>query len=201
MSSYKDSILDAKVINLHKVVENGRQRFICFTKMGTYWSLNVTDGLDVWRLEMDEDEFESHRELSETSSKEAFLLKIRKGFTDGDLSVAMIGNKITLTIGKGASALTFDLYECKAAEKKIELQELLFKLALSSSKLEEELAVANKTIETLKSQTSNTGAGNSALDIGSKRESHTKPKPKKVGMSVVNPTSKKRKAAHGVVFD
>ena len=45
--------------------------------MGASFSLNTTDGVDVWRLEMDEDELESHRELSETSSMEAFLLKIR----------------------------------------------------------------------------------------------------------------------------
>lgn len=125
----------------------------------------------------------------------------RKGFTDGDLSVALIGNKITLTVGKKASALTFDLYECKAAEKKTELQDILFKLATSSEKLEEDLAAANKTVEHLKSQTAGGGSGNASLQFGSKRDSHAKPKPKKVGMSVVNPTSKKRKAATGVVFD
>ena len=125
----------------------------------------------------------------------------RKGFTEGDLSVALIGNKITLTVGKKASALTFDLYECKAAEKKTELQDILFKLATSSEKLEEDLAAANKTVEHLKSQTAGGGTGNASLQFGSKRDSHAKPKPKKVGMSVVNPTSKKRKAATGVVFD
>lgn len=77
MSAYKESILGAKVSSLHRVIENGRQRYLCFTKMATNWSLNVTDGIDVWRLELDEDELESHRELSETSTKEAFLLKIR----------------------------------------------------------------------------------------------------------------------------
>jgi hypothetical protein len=113
----------------------------------------------------------------------------------------MIGNKITLSVGKGAVALTFDLYESKAAEKRIELQDILFKLATNSTKLEEELAAANRTIDNLKVQAGNTGAGNAVMDLGSKREAQGKNKPKKVGMSVVNPTSKKRKDATGVVFD
>lgn len=77
MSSFKDSILEAKVENLHRLIENGRQKFLIFTKMGKSFSLNATDGIDVWRLDMDEKESESLRELSETSSNEAFLLKIR----------------------------------------------------------------------------------------------------------------------------
>jgi hypothetical protein len=40
------------------------------------------------------------------------------------------------------------------------------------------------------------------MDFGPKKGVNpAKAKPKKTGMSVVNPTSKKRKAATGVVFD
>lgn len=77
MSSFKDRISEAKIGNLHRLIENGRQKFLIFTKMGKNFSLNATDGIDVWRLDMDEKELESQRELSETSSNEAFLLKIR----------------------------------------------------------------------------------------------------------------------------
>ena len=43
---------------------------------------------------------------------------------------------------------------------------------------------------------------NTFLDLGSKKVGgQDKAKPRKTGMSVVNPASRKRKAATGVVFD
>ena len=113
----------------------------------------------------------------------------------------MIGTKVALTVGKGSSALNFDLYEAKAADKKTEMQKILFRLAENATSMESELSKAKHTIDALKAQK---GATNTAafMDLGPKKGANpAKNKPQKVGMSVLNPTSKKRKAAHGVVFD
>lgn len=112
----------------------------------------------------------------------------------------MIGTRATLTVGKSAGTINFDLFEAKAGEKKVELQRILFRLATTATNLECDMERANKTIDTLKAQ-KNMNAGG-LMDLGPKKGVNpAKAKPKKTGMSVVNPTSKKRKAATGVVFD
>jgi len=117
------------------------------------------------------------------------------------LSVAMIGTKVTLSIGKGSDGLNFDLYEAKSAERKRELQGVLFRLAELSTKLQADLSTANKNIEHLKSQRAQGGAS-AFMDLGPKKSANqAKAKPKQPGMSVLNPSSKKRKAATGVVYD
>ena len=124
----------------------------------------------------------------------------RNGFTSGDLSVDVIGTKVSLTVGKGTSTLNFDLYEAKAVDKRTEMQKILFRLADSATSLETDLSKAKHTIDTLRAQK---GPATAAfMDLGPKKGGNpAKNKPKKTGMSVLNPTSKKRKAAHGVVFD
>lgn len=114
--------------------------------------------------------------------------------------MTFVGTRATLTVGKGSAKINFDLYEAKAAEKKSELQTILFRLATTATTLECDLERANKTIDTLKAQKNQNAGG--LMDLGPKKGANpTKVKPKKTGMSVVNPTSKKRKAATGVVFE
>jgi len=136
--------------------------------------------------------------VNKICQKNAFTF-FRNGFNNGDLSVAVVGTKVTLTIGKGATTITLDLFEAKAAEKKLEMQTVLFRLAESATSLASELEKTQQLVDTMKTQRGG-NAGAAMMDLGPKK-SPTKAKPKKVGMSVINPTSKKRKAAHGVVFD
>lgn len=200
MTDLKQLITNAKLDNIQRIVLNGKQKYLCFTHLTSCWVLCATDGMDVWRLELDEHEIESHRELAEVNTLDAFLAKIRKAFLDGDLSVAMVGTKAIITIGKGAASFNFDLYEAKVVEQKTDLQSVLFRLAETNDNLETELTKANKTIENLKAQKG--GGGPAFMDLGPKKDGHqARVKPNKTGMSVINPTSRKRKAATGVVFD
>ncbi|XP_041354290.1 uncharacterized protein LOC121372094 [Gigantopelta aegis] len=200
MGDFKNLLIEAEVIDLHRTTDNGRVKFLCFTRFhDNAMILGVSDGVDVWRLELDSDELDTHRDLAGVTI-DAYLVKFRNGLTSGDLSVARIGNKITLTVGHEQDALMFDLFEATAAERRTELQSVLFRLADLASSLETKLAAANKTIDTLKSQNAKAGGLHHLMDLGPKKGA-VKNKPKKVGMSVLNPTSKKRKAAQGVVFD
>ena len=116
--------------------------------------------------------------------------------------MAHVGTKLTLTIGKGSSTMDFDLFETKAADRKTELQAILFRLAEKTSVLENKLSVANQSLEKLRAQKTSTSGMSALMDLGSKKVgTQAKAKPRKTGMSVVNPASRKRKAATGVVFD
>ncbi|RUS85271.1 hypothetical protein EGW08_006972 [Elysia chlorotica] len=204
MTDLLSQLKDAKLDSTQCVTTNGRQKFLCFTKTvdSKQWVVAVTDGIDVWSQEFDEEGLEAQRDLSGVASVESFLSRFKNAFSSSDLAISRIGTKITLAIGKGSSAIELDLFEAKAAEKKSELQFLLFNLAENNGQLEKQLSMANQQIEVLKAQ-KGSGSGLSALaDLSPKKgQGQAKPKTTKVGMSVINPSSRKRKAATGVVFE
>ncbi|CAG5130527.1 unnamed protein product [Candidula unifasciata] len=203
-SSFATTLSDAKVDALQKVVSNGRVKYLCFTKCtdSESWVINVTDGIDLWLLELDVHGLEAQKDLSGIDSIEAFLIRFRNGFQSGEVTVGRIGTKVTLSVGKGASAIELDLFEAKAAEKKLELQSVLFSLAECCSRLEVQLTAASQQIETLKAQKNQAGGLNPFMDASPKKGAgQNKAKVRKVGMSVINPSSRRKKAATGVVFE
>ncbi|XP_059157332.1 protein PAXX-like [Physella acuta] len=193
----------AKVDNLHcTVICNGCKKYLCFTKLGSKsWSLQVTDGIDLWLLDLDEAGLENHKDLHESPSVEVFLSKFRNEFNSGIISIGHIGSNVTLSVGSGAANFNFNLAEAKSAEKKIELQSILFKLADSVSQLEKELSAVNEQMKSLRAEKSSSSGISALMDLSPKKAGGNKTKPNKAGMSVINPSSRKRKAAAGVVFE
>ena len=125
----------------------------------------------------------------------------RQSFTSGEMSVAQIDRKITLTLGNTGSHISLDLFEAKAAEKKVEFQSILFRLAEKCVVLEGELNSANRKIKTFETSKPASKGLEALMDLSPKKSSaQNKTKQSKTGMSVVNPTSRKRKAATGVIF-
>ena len=131
------------------------------------------------------------------------LLISRNAFLQGDIQASHIGTKVTLDIGQGTKALTHELYEAKAAQKRIETSCILFRLAERSSELETRLESTDKELASLKRQKPSGFAEGSGLllDLDAKRSKQPKMQPKKPGMSAVNPASRKKKTAQGVQFD
>ncbi len=124
-------------------------------------------------------------------------------FQNGDITVSQVGVKCLLSLGQGQNTLDFELFEARAVDKKIELQNILFHLAKRSLDLEESLTKANETISSLKQQKAAGAGAAGLLDLGDpgKKKGQPKAPPKQVGMSVINPGSKKRKAPRGIEFD
>ena len=78
MSDFKNLLTEAKVIDLHSTTENGRDKFLCYTRFhDNTLILGVSDGVDVWRLELDSDELDIHRDLADVTTIDAYLTKFR----------------------------------------------------------------------------------------------------------------------------
>jgi hypothetical protein len=128
-----------------------------------------------------------------------FLFIYRSAFLSNQIDVSQIGIKVILSVGQGTSAFSYDLYEMKSADKKTELQTLLFMFAEKVSSLESKLKTAQQNVDNLSRQSK--GGSSGFLDFDTGKKTGAKVQHKKAGMSVINPSSKKRKAAQGVVFD
>ena len=77
MDNLKLCISENTVDNLHAIVDSGSGRFMCFTRLDSdVWIICASDGCDVWRLEMDNDELEAHRDLA-SLNMDAFLARFR----------------------------------------------------------------------------------------------------------------------------
>lgn len=79
MSGFLSALKEADVDNLHKQLNHGDKRYLCFTKVtqGGKWRVLVSDGIDVWMQEYDEDSLEALRDVGGINSMDAYLNKFR----------------------------------------------------------------------------------------------------------------------------
>ena len=80
MTDLKSIVKNCGVESIHTVVENGRQKFLCFTRLSEAndtWFVVASDGADVWRSEFDEDGLDAQRDLVNVSTTDAFLTRLK----------------------------------------------------------------------------------------------------------------------------
>ena len=79
MSDLASQLRDAKLESAQRVVTNGGQKYLCFTRIrdSKLWVIAATDGIDVWSQQFDEEGLEAQRDLSGVTSVESFLLRFR----------------------------------------------------------------------------------------------------------------------------
>ncbi|XP_022087823.1 protein PAXX-like [Acanthaster planci] len=202
MSSAKSLAEEGEVAQIQAVVDCGSGRFLTFTScIGDCWIVHVTDGIDVWRSIMDKTSLDSHRELAEVASYEAYFTRFKKAFTVGDLQITKQAHKVSLDVGTGSIALRYDLYEATASERKSDLKSVLFWLAETVIGVTNKLTKCEEELNLVKGQKGASLVATALPDIDSKKRSGQVRVQKQQGHSIVNPSSKKRKAAKGVQFD
>ena len=124
-------------------------------------------------------------------------------FRNEDIKLAVNDDMVTLTVG--TTNERYNLKKVGGADRSTELASSLFSVAERCAKVEERLAEAERTMESLKrSAASSSNAHVSVFDMAvdsKKKKMQPKIQPKQAGMSIVNPGSRKRAKAKGVEFD
>ena len=77
MSSFAVQIRDSKCNTLHRVVESSDEKYLCYTRLSNSWIVCVTDGISLWKLDLDEEEADALRDASSINTIEAFFTKFR----------------------------------------------------------------------------------------------------------------------------
>ncbi|XP_062504142.1 protein PAXX-like [Corticium candelabrum] len=190
-------------LHVHCKLQAAGRNYVCYTRQHEQliWFLVLTDGIDVWRTEVNEEYVERHRGEVHCADISALIQEIRQAIVTCQLVVDRQADRLSLSIGHWP--LHFDLFEVSSSERKTELQHFIFWLADLSTDLKARLQVANSKIEELsqKQKMSETAAAAALYEPEAKKRSKQPKLKRQVGTSLINPSSKKKKSAGGVVFD
>ena len=77
MTSFAAQIKEANVDNIHRVVQCNDEKYLCFTRLATTWFVSVTDGVTLWRVDLDDEEVDALRDLAGINTVEAYLTRFR----------------------------------------------------------------------------------------------------------------------------
>jgi len=121
-------------------------------------------------------------------------------FRTADIKLSVNGNTVSLTLGS-----TSECYGLQKVGDNTSLAASLFSIAKRCAEMEERLAEAERTVESLKRSAAsgaNTPASIFDMSVDSKKKKmQPRLPPKQAGMSIVNPGSRKRAKAKGVEFE
>ncbi|XP_071846717.1 protein PAXX-like [Apostichopus japonicus] len=202
MDSAEFVATEHKCERLQTIVSSASVKYLVFTTVSSdNWNLHISNGIDVWRLELDQTSLDSHRELADVAGYEAYFSKIRQAFKGGNLSLTNQGHKVSLEVGSGSSALNYELFEASANQRKKDIRNVLFWLADTTRELQERVQVVEEELRSAKKQKVDGAMTLPDFETTRRRPGGTSKIVKPQGRSIINPTSKKRKAARGVEFD
>lgn len=193
MSKFRNHLQKSGVLDL--VIETDSH--VCYTGFSDsagQWTIVLTNGESVWKIGLQD---------SDVEDLPAPLEQLRECLENGNLQVLpQAGGKMILSLSCPAERVDLDLFELPAAEKKLEIKSLVFSLAKNVLELQTQVKEYKQQLTEVLKQKEGSKHESLMPDLSGKGgtgKSLSRIK-KPAGHSLINPSSKRRKAAAGVVF-
>lgn len=162
-------------------------------------NIGVTDAEDVWRTRLDDETKAQLLKHYSLKTIEDCLMKLRSSCSKGNASVSVELEKVVLHLGSSPRDLTMTLSRLSEADGKVELKELLFRMADSLSHWQ-----SIEGNQALYSPGKNTHKKNNEFVPRRQQTSNglsTGARKRLPGDSLINPGAKSKRPATGVAFD
>ena len=205
--AFRGVLANAGVLDLSSSIRQDGKRYVaytCYADSKSALQLSATDGLRMWSKEYDETALQKCREASSLSTLDSLLVDMKAAFQNGGVKLNILPQQVHLSLHSG---IELELSESTVHTSRLQIQELVLLLAGKADSVGAELVVAKRKITELEQQchdasTISTSASSSAMYEPELKKKNLGPKLKRQqGRSILNPSSRKRKAASGVVFE
>lgn len=178
--------------------KNDRSKYVCFTqKKAGGLSIGLSNGEDVWRADVSEESLSQLKKRFLLKSTEDYALKLKGACGSGSAFVSLQEDGAVLHLDSEPADLNVSLSKLTDLEGRTELKDLLFKMAESLTQLD--AAGSTPSSSPAKSlQKKNTGFEPRKQQSSGPTVAVRKRLP---GDSIINPGTRRKRAATGVDFD
>ncbi|XP_037387725.1 protein PAXX [Pygocentrus nattereri] len=191
------SVSQPKYVLCTLIDKNDQSRYVCFAqKKAGGTSIGLSNGLDVWNADLSEESLSQLKKKFSLKSTEDYALKLKGACRSGSAFVSMQEDGAVLHLGSEPADLSLSLSKLADYEGRIELKDLLFKMADSLT------------------QEDNTGATSLSSPFKNPQKKSTGFEPRNQsngpaiavrkrlpGDSLINPGTRRKRPATGVDFD
>ncbi|XP_069603725.1 protein PAXX [Ranitomeya imitator] len=189
-------------------VSHAGQRYLCLSKIqpGTSTRIHVTNANEVWRTDPLEEALEDWDVVRNVTSH-ILVEKLREKFQSSAPVLDLQGSIANMSFQVDSGKVSLDLLKAPVSEARALVQEVLFDLSDRVTSLEGLLKERVDSAATSISPVKQSQKNNQLLipDLNARKKgyggSSSQVKKRLPGESLINPGSKRKKAAKGVDFD
>lgn len=190
--------LESKSVLCTLLDKNDQSKYVFFTQKLPAGVINIgfTNGEDVWKTHLSEEILSQLFKKFSLKSTEDYTFKIKCACKTGRAFVKLLEDSAVLHLGAEATDLSLSLAKLTDSEGRMEVKDLLFKMADSLQQLDSQGASS--------SFSPGKGYQKRSAEFEPKKQ-HKGPvvavKKRLPGDSLINPGTKRKKPATGVAFD